>query len=82
MESNEANFKIKHIKKPLSGVSWYKLRESPALSLLRDRLDEIDIMYPSAVTYSKFLWRTSTYKISDTIDVLQLPYTVHGPYVP
>ena len=25
MESNEANFKIKNITKPLSGVSWYKL---------------------------------------------------------
>ena len=64
MESNEATFKIKNITKPLSGVSWYKLwmylRESPTLTILRDRLDEINIMYPSAVTYTDFLWRTSS----------------------
>ena len=54
----------KNMKKPLNGVSWYKLwmylRESPTLTILRDRLDEIYIIYPSAATDTDFLWRTSS----------------------
>lgn len=52
---------------PLTSKSWYVLwkylRESPTLGDLRQRLDRLQIIYPSksAVSYIAFLWSTSAH---------------------
>ena len=57
-------FASANIKKPSDDKLWHnswKYRGAfLTLTILRARLNEINFLYPSAVSYTDFLWRTSS----------------------